>query len=272
MTLLLTLAQETITNKTWWNPYMKGVLVVVMAVALFVGSAYLLLYTDVGSRLGFLITAGAFTGFIAVHSLFWITGQFPNGPLGRSPGWPVKAVVKTPTASNIAAVKNIQTTGHEADSGAAGQIKAALDTELTNQDGKFDLFTKPDQYLAQKTLIKGGGRKWPIWWSEKATWAAVEICPTLEQQPLPLEAPPTPKCDSSKPTQWVVVEKDLGNLRLPSWLFFVGSSSLFGLILYSLNAYERDQRAAKEAEEAAAAAAASGDGSSGDGSNEPATT
>lgn len=247
-TLLIRLASEGVTDKTWWNPYVKGGLVTVMAIGLFVGAGYLLLYTNVGTRLGFLLTAAAFSGFMAVLSVFWITGQFPNGPLGQEPGWPVQEIVPDPSQSDIDEVRDIQSEGTEAESAEAGQITAGLEEQLTNTESEFKTFDSAGDFLVRQTITEGGGRKWPFWWSEETTYGAAELCETAHVETLPLDAPPPPECDEGRPTQWAIVVKDLGARRLPAWFFFGGSSLLFALSLVSLHRYEIDQRQ-PEAEE-----------------------
>lgn len=261
MTTLMVLASEALEHKTWWNPYLKGGSIALLAVGLFAGSAYLLLYTNVGSRLGFLLSASAFTGFIAILTVFWMSGQFPNGPLGKEPGWPVQEIgLSEPSQSTFEPVQTIDGQRREADSGAAGQIRAGLEEQLTDDEGRFKLFDEPADFLAVETRLVGGGRKWPLWWTEKTTYGAVKICSALEPDVLPLEAPPTPECDPEKPTQWVVVVKDLGARRLPAFLFFAGSSVLFALSLVALNRYEKET-----APPAAGGAGPSGDGAGGNG-------
>ena len=258
MTTAIVLASGALQHKTWWNPYVKGGLIALFAIMLFTGSAYLLLYTDVGSRLGFLLTASAFSGFFAVLTVFWITGQFPNGPLGSEPGWPVEEVVADLSESSFGPVRTIQAKSNEADAADAGQIKAALDETLT-AEGPFKLFSSADKFLAVQTFTSGGGRKWPLWWSENPTYGAVEICTTADQSALPLAPPPTPECDDAAPTQWAIVVKDLGARRLPAFLFFLGSSVLFVLSLMALNRYEKD------AERPVAGPSGNGEGPGGNG-------
>lgn len=259
MIALLTLASEGVTEKTWWNPYLKGSIVALLAIGLFVGSAYLLLYTNVGSRLGFLLTAAAFFGFMTVLTMFWITGQFPNGPLGEELGWPVEEVVSDLSDSSIDDVRRLDEEADAAPEELSGQVEGDLETELTDGDGEFDLFSSPDRYLAVQAVATGGGRKWPFFWSEHPTYAAVQICPTADQEVLPLEAPPTPECDPDEPRAWAVSIKDLGSRRLPAWGFFGASFVLFLVSLLALHFYEKDQQAAEEPDDPG------GSGGSGDG-------
>ncbi|MBI2168055.1 MAG: hypothetical protein HYU28_00935 [Actinobacteria bacterium] len=244
MITLVTLASGGIADKTWWNPYVKGGLIAVLAIGLFTGSVYLLLYTDVGTRLGFLLTAAAFSGFFAVLAVFWITGQFPNGPLGAEPGWPVQEVVSDPSQAKTEAVRDMVSNAYTADPAEAGQIRAALDEELTAKEhaveGPFYRFGKTEDFVTPQTYTKGGGRKWPFWWSEKPTYGVVKVCHAFAEDVLPLEPPATATCDTSQPIEYAVVVKDLGARRLPAFFFFAGSSLLFLISLLALNRYERD--------------------------------
>ena len=54
-----------------WNPTIIGVLTVLCAVGLFCGSAYLLLGTNLGGRLGFLVAAAGLTGFLVLLTTLW---------------------------------------------------------------------------------------------------------------------------------------------------------------------------------------------------------
>lgn len=268
MIALVTLASEGVTEKTWWNPYLKGSLIALLSIGLFVGAAYLLLYTNVGSRLGFLLTIAAFFGFMTVLTMFWITGQFPNGPLGEEVGWPVEEVVSDLEDSQIDEVRQFDPETDVADQDLAGQLIGSVEVELTDNDGEFDLFSAPDRFLPVQTVATGGERKWPFFWSEHPTYAALQICPTAEQDVLPLEAPPTPECASGEPQPWVVSIKDLGSRRLPAWGFFGASFLMFLVSLLALHFYERDQ----QADAGGDGEAPGGNGDSAPSEPEPATT
>jgi hypothetical protein len=59
------------------------------------------------------------------------------------------------------------------------------------------------------------------------------------------EVPPAPQCDNLVPPRFVVLERDLGSLRQPPFVYFVTFLLLFGLSLLGLHWYELDQREAK---------------------------
>jgi len=77
--------------------FWKGVAVVVCAFILFVGSVYLILAAVFGLRMGYLVVAVSFFGWLIILSAIWTIGpQFlgtpPNlGPRGYEPHWQVFA-------------------------------------------------------------------------------------------------------------------------------------------------------------------------------------
>src|SRR6266498_5145370 len=79
----------------------KGVAVIVCALILFVGSIYVLLAAVFGLRMGYLVLAVSFFGWMIVLSALWtfgqpkilgVTGTLPNlGPRGTEKHWQVAA-------------------------------------------------------------------------------------------------------------------------------------------------------------------------------------
>src|ERR1700730_9614740 len=94
---MLTLLAQTLTKPPpggFWYPTIIGILVVAAAIGLFCGSVYVLLATNLGARLGFLV---AFTGLMAFMVLLTILWMFTTSPLntlrGTIPAWQVQKVV-----------------------------------------------------------------------------------------------------------------------------------------------------------------------------------
>ena len=93
MFALMLLAQEG-GEKTLWNPTILGVLVVLSAIGLFCGSVYLLLATNLGARLGFLVASASLFGFLVLLSILWMTTFTPlESPKGRDTSWKIKEIV-----------------------------------------------------------------------------------------------------------------------------------------------------------------------------------
>jgi hypothetical protein len=51
---------------------MRGILITVVAIVAFAGSGYLLLYTDLGARLAFLVSGAAIFGWLAIGSMLFV--------------------------------------------------------------------------------------------------------------------------------------------------------------------------------------------------------
>jgi hypothetical protein len=77
-----------------WDPQLRGFLALAVGVVVLMGSVYLLLGTNLGTRLGFLVGTSAFFGWLAIMGLtWWVYGTI--GMLGEAPSWVVKEVVYT---------------------------------------------------------------------------------------------------------------------------------------------------------------------------------
>ena len=75
-----------------WDPQLRGFLAVLVGVVVLMGSVYLILGTNLGSRLGFLVAISALFGWCTLMGLtWWIYGTI--GMLGEAPKWEVKEVV-----------------------------------------------------------------------------------------------------------------------------------------------------------------------------------
>jgi len=71
-----------------WDPGVRGVLVVGVAVGVLMGSVYLLLATNSGPRLGFLLALTALFGWMTIMGLTW--SIYGIGKKGPDPHWVVK--------------------------------------------------------------------------------------------------------------------------------------------------------------------------------------
>ncbi|GIU90845.1 MAG: hypothetical protein KatS3mg010_1944 [Acidimicrobiia bacterium] len=241
-------------EKTLWDPTILGVLVVLSAVGLFCGSVYLLLATNLGARLGFLVAGACLSGFMVLLSSLWITTATPlNSPKGRPAEWEVKEVVDDPSASEIEAVRTIFEKGEPQDVEQLAQLRSPVDAALVRVEPEggaeppeqpFAQFGSSNDFLTEfdgyRTYVVGGGSK-NVFWHEPE-YAVVEICPRLEVEVAPGETPPPPQCDPLGGTEFVVLQHDLGSLRQPPWIYFGASLLTFILFLRGLHWYEMDRR------------------------------
>ena len=171
-----------------WNPTILGVLVVLSAIGLFCGSAYLLLATNLGGRLGFLVHVRVAHRLprVAHHPVVDVGQQRHRPPHGRSPSWKVVDVVSSPAASKIAAVREAPTKGTPANETQIGNLRPAMDATLVHT-APIEGVTPPSQPFANfeaslgyltdfkgyQTFIIGGGTKNLLWHNPKYAVAAV---------------------------------------------------------------------------------------------------
>jgi hypothetical protein len=71
-----------------WDPGFRGILVVTVGVLVLMGSVYLLLATNSGARLGFLLALTALMGWMTIMGLTW--SIYGIGKKGPDPKWVIK--------------------------------------------------------------------------------------------------------------------------------------------------------------------------------------
>jgi len=225
--------------------HIRGVLIVIMSVSLFCGSIYLLLATNLGTRLGFLVAAAGLTGFLMILATVWSTSQFPlNSFHGIETHWTVKQVVNDPSLAFFQPVQTIETNGKKASDVQAGDIKAVSDTALTAEGSRFLKFQRSDQYIVEDTKVIGGGRTGFLNLSHRPLYGLLQIRPVKAVNVPFGSPPPPPEADPSKPPTYVVVVRNLGSVRLPQILTLLSSAMLFSLCLLAMHRMERAAQAA----------------------------
>jgi hypothetical protein len=246
-------AQEHLTEKTLWNPTILGVLVVVAGIVLFCGSIYLLLGTNLGARLGFLVAFTGLMGFMVVLTILWMTTENPLNTLkGRVAAWEVQEVVPDLGDARTEEARDIVEQGEKVDATEAANVKAAVDAAIVPdpeaeegaEPGEFEQFDEVTEYLTLDTYEVGGGNPNPLEFefTHDPLIAAVQYCEVVDVEvPFGLP-PPEPECDPESDRQgFIVLEYDLGSIRVPPIVAFVMFSLLFGLGLLALHWRERDE-------------------------------
>ena len=229
---------------------LRGYAIVFFSVGLFCGSIYLLLATDVGRRMGFLISFASLTGFLAMLGLIWFTNLTPLNALhGPAPHWKVTEVVDNLAQAKTAEVRAIEEQGEPLDSAAQGEIKASVDTAVTAEGGEFKQFQNASDYVVVNAEKIGGGNL--SFFRHRPLHAVMAIQEAKDVEPLPGAAPPPPAADPAKPVKYVVLVRDLGALRQPPVVMTVAFSILFALTLYVMHNTERAEQQEKERQKAA---------------------
>lgn len=251
------LANEAI-EKTTWYPLTLGWLVVIAGIGMFFGSTYLLLTTNLGARLSFLVIGAVAAGFLVVLSALWSTTATPlNVFKGRQSEWKAVEIVQTEKSSNVEAVQTIREKGEKLSSTEFANVKAAADTILAVSAAGSEV-EKPESVaddlptsavLVQSIYSIGGSNPNPLHFefSHTPQYAAVEFC-QLDEGKAATAFRNT--CDTSEEaaanSKVLILEKDLGSLRQPPMFLFLGSSVMFIIFLLALHWRDNDLREAKQ--------------------------
>lgn len=263
-----------------WDPTIRGILVVATGVAILMGSVYLLLATNTGSRLGFLIAITGLMGWMSIMGIvWWIYGI---GLVGPTATWQVTEVVTTASADDLSAARLAEardlSTWNELPEGDTkrGEAQASADEALAGEESRVTAFESTADYFAIDAYDKGGKdpdaltQKLHLPGPHPPHYAIVQVqavVPTLalaEGQDCPDDGttcyefgttPPAAEPNTEADVVSVVMERDLGARRLPPALIALGSLLLFGIFANVLHRRDRDvTRARTEVERASTGA------------------
>ena len=217
-----------------WEPELRGVTTVALAVLLLCGSVYLLLSTNLGARLGLLVSLAALAGWMMLMGgIWWIYGI---GLRGVDPSWHIEEIVYGDiTRSQLTeahGLANPETSGWKElpeDDPGRGQTATAADEILLNEtNGRFTA----GSYIVEAVYDKGGGT-WPDWFFNffhDPHYAVVQVQPTIKQATEPGKAPPPPRADPNQPPVYVVMIRDLGTRRRPAAIITLSSAAIFAVL------------------------------------------
>ena len=239
-----------------FEPQLRGIIIVAIAVGVLIGGTYLVVGTNLGARLGFLVVLAGFFGWMAIMgSIWWVYGI---GLVGRAPAWqpgePTTIVRSSdllddaeimltplkpsgdPVADAASASIALQSEGwlllQESDP-RRGQAVASADEIIQNQAEEFAL----GEYLSVAVYDKGGER-WPkinesldfFAFFHEPHYSLVEVAPIVPQRVEPGRAPARPVVDETQPRRYVYMLRDLGAKRQPSIFVTIGSTIIFLLL------------------------------------------
>jgi hypothetical protein len=248
-----------------FQPGIRGIVVVLIMFVFLIGGTYLLVGSNLGARLGFLVVASALAGWMMCMCLVWVI--YGIGLKGPEPTWqpnePITIVRDgalldraevLETSVNIAGldseaaaakvqetlVENGWTVLDEADP-ARGKAVAASDEILQIEAEEF----AAGEYVSVAVYDKGGERYPKIGESldffafkHKPHYSIVEVAPVIEQRAEPGRAPARVQIDTTKPHRYVVMIRDLGAKRRPGFLIGIGSGLIFFLLVWLLHRRE----------------------------------
>jgi hypothetical protein len=248
-----------------WQPQLRGIIIVIIAGAVLMGSVYLILATNMGARLGFLVALAALAGWFFLMGAVWWT--YGKGLLGPAASWKPVANVSVLADTNAmfeanVITTNIPTTGtpqqvadqineHLVEQGwqqllpsvPSYQQAGAAATTILEDSGSF----KAGEFQVVNVFEKGGERgpkffggkvDFVAFW-HKPHYALVEVAPLVPQRAEPGRAPAKAVVDVTQPHQYVLMIRDMGALREPAGFITVGSLIVFLVLCYLLHRRDR---------------------------------
>lgn len=257
-----------------WDPQVRGFLIVLTSVVILIGSVYLLLATNVGARLGFLLAVAGLSGWCAVMGWIWVV--YGIGIKGDEPHWVPKEIVvgDLAQASGLSATKAFPREWNKLEEGdpILGDATATADKVLVPQDSAAGghgaggaeteelnvppPFEKSADYIVvggyntggEDYFLPGGGlerNETPFsGWLHQPHYAVIQVRPIIPAAEIG-GVPPAPQADPTQPITNVVMIRDLGNLRQPSALFAFAFSVLFAVTCLALHRREQAVLAAR---------------------------
>jgi len=244
-----------------WQPELRGIVVVLIASSVLIGGTYLVVGTNVGARLGFLIVIAAFFGWMMTMGAIWWT--YGIGLKGPTPFWfpaePVTIVRDSSLLVGAEILKVEPTIGADPVANASlistelqaegwhlldeadpqrGQAVAASDAILQIEAKEFPA----GSYLSVAVYDRGGER-WPkindsldfFAFFHKPRYALVEVAPVVPQRVEPGRAPARPVVDTAQPHRYVHMLRDLGAKRQPAMFITFGSGLIFLMLCWLLH-------------------------------------
>lgn len=216
---------------------LKGGLTVVMAFVLFVGSVLIVLAAVFGRRMGYLVLAVSFFGWMILLSSLWTFGFYSQGldtpvdlgPRGAEPAWVVEAAGTDPEAVEPAFASYPgdgwrEPGTNDADTSSVQSVTAAAQGFLAEQANE-DLGKNEHEPGALTTT--------------DFTVQNVEFYATDDG--VSLSAAHAFFIDGG-PILTVYLRHDSGSVNRYSWMFLIGSTLLFGAHLPFLDRAERKRK------------------------------
>jgi hypothetical protein len=267
-----------------WEPELRGILTVLIGAAVWMGSIYLILGTNLGARLGFLVTFAGLMGWMALMAAIW--WMYGIGYKGEAASWkqvegrtviqdadllheagvldePFRVAVGTNSVEVASAVRDqILEQGWDQVEPSApefGQAQASAEVFLA-EEGAFD----PGEYAVTAVfeVDPPDESAWPklgpngefdlFAFFHKPYFSLVEVAPFDPVLEEPGRAPVPPEIDESQPRVYVYMIRDLGSLREPAAYICIGSTLTFLALCWLL--HRRDRYVAQNLERKAAIA------------------
>ena len=266
-----------------WDPQLRGFLIFLTAVLLLPGSVYLLLATNTGAKVGFLLAVAGLSGWLLALNIVWLS--YGIGYKGSGPTWVVKEIVQGDLVSHSALKPVVGTpgdprtgfpngwtflpTGNSTLAPAAPVADKALippPAPAQGQKAATPAFPPPFKTTQDYVPVGGWGKGghnylvnmfgYKVYWRirhhyvylrHQPHYLVIRVQPSLPSVTLAGAAATLPAADVTQPLTSVVMKRDVGSLRLPPILLGLVSLIVFGLDVEYL--HHRDRQIARRREE-----------------------
>jgi len=253
-----------------WEPELRGLLTVVIGFVILCGSVYMIMATNIGSRLAFLVAATALAGWMMLMGAVWMI--YGIGLRGPDPTWqPVagSAVLQDVNALGAAGVLDpnaVVPDGATAAESADAVRETFLDQGWVVLDNASPAFGQA-QAAATEILIEEeafaagqfeivevfdiGGESYPkindtldflAFW-HTPHYVVAEAAAFTPVRTEPGRAPARPEIDENRQREYVYMIRDLGARRQPPAVLMVGAGAVFFALCYLLNRRDRNLKA-----------------------------
>lgn len=249
-----------------WEPEIRGLLTVIIAVVVLCGSIYMIMATNMGARLAFLVVLASLFGWMMLMGItWWIYGIGLRGP---DPTWaevPGRTVLQSTDAlyragilDQVPEIPEDATFADESDlvaeqlllqgyeildtsSPEFGQVQAAAAVFLEEEDalsaGQFEIIE----------VFDIGGDRYPIVnesldflaFFHEPHFVLAEAAPLVQTRTEPGRAPVPPTIDEDAQRQYVYMVRDLGARRQPAMVLTIGGGAIFFALCYLLHRREK---------------------------------
>jgi hypothetical protein len=249
-----------------WEPELRGLLTVIIGVVVLCGSIYMIMATNMGARLAFLVALTGLAGWMVLMGMvWWIYGIGLRGP---DPTWqpvPGTAVLQDTDALRASRVLDTvppipedatpaQSSAFVRDqflaegwvlldpaSPAFGQAQASA-SELLEEEGAF----AAGQFEIVQ-VFDTGGERYPkinetldfLAFFHTPHFVVAEAAPLEPVREEPGRAPARPQIDEERQREYVYMVRDLGARRQPPAVLTIGSGIIFLALCYLLHRRDR---------------------------------
>jgi len=214
----------------------KGVLGVAMGFTLFIGSVLLLLSAVFGRRMGYLVLAVCFFGWLMLYSALWTFGFWSQGPTtpvdlgprGAEPGWVVEAAGQNVTSFPYSQYRDYPTGGEWI------TPSPGLSASVQSVTGAVQA------YLAEQANAKAGKTQFEPGAFQTTDFTVQDIRFAADGK-VSLAAAQA-YYNGGGPQITVYLRHDSGSVPRYSWMFLIGSTLGFLIHLPFLDRAERSRK------------------------------